>query len=129
MSHILHEIGISKQIGVYSDAVEVGPNHRWLYSAGTPGLTVDGKLPEGIVAQTEAVWANIIEMLRKADMDIKDLVKVTTYLTNESDTKAYAQVRARILNGYKPAFMLAVVPHLIRPGILLEVEFVAAKAT
>lgn len=128
MAHKLNEIGISKQIGAYSDTVEVGPNHRWLYSAGTPGLTVDGKLPEGIVAQTEQVWANIIEMLKQADMSIKDLVKVTTYLTNEADTKAYAQVRARVLDGYKPAFMLAVIPHLIRPEILVEVEIVAARA-
>ena len=39
------DVGIAKQIGSYSDAVEAGPNLRWLYTSGTPGLTGAGELP------------------------------------------------------------------------------------
>ncbi len=124
----LHEIGVSRQIGVYSDAVEVGPNHRWLYTAGTPGLGIDGAIADDIVGQTEQVWDNLLQMLARANMSVKDIVKVTTYLLNDGDIPAYAKVRARVLGGHKPAFMLAVIPHLIRPGMLVEVEIVAAKA-
>jgi 2-iminobutanoate/2-iminopropanoate deaminase len=128
MANILHEIGIASQIGVYSDAVEVGPNCRWLFSSGTPGLQQDGVLPKDIVGQTEVTWKNIADILAKAGMDYTDLVQVTTYLTREEDKAAYARTRASILKGHKPAFMLAIVPGLVREEMLLEVQFVAAKA-
>ena len=40
-----HEVGVARQIGSYSDAIEVARGQRWLFSAGTPGLNTDGTLP------------------------------------------------------------------------------------
>ena len=40
-----HDVGVARQIGAYSDAVEVPPNARWLYTSGTPGLALDGSCP------------------------------------------------------------------------------------
>jgi 2-iminobutanoate/2-iminopropanoate deaminase len=37
-------------------------------------------------------------------------------------------VRSQILGDVRPAFMLLVVPQLVWPEILLEVEVIAAKA-
>jgi 2-iminobutanoate/2-iminopropanoate deaminase len=54
-------------------------------------------------------------------------VKVTQYLTRAEDIAAYAKVRKRILGDVKPAFMLLIVPQLVWPDILLEVEIIAAK--
>ena len=44
----IHDIGIARQIGTYSDAIEVPANARWLFTSGTPGLTEDGTLPTDI---------------------------------------------------------------------------------
>jgi len=33
-----HDIGVARQIGSYSDAVEVPQNARWLFTAGTPAI-------------------------------------------------------------------------------------------
>ena len=41
MTHKIHDIGVAKQIGAYSDAYEVAPNARWLFSSGTAGLSLD----------------------------------------------------------------------------------------
>jgi len=38
MANRIHDIGIARQIGTYSDAVEAPANARWLITAGTPGL-------------------------------------------------------------------------------------------
>ncbi len=35
MNHKIHDVGVAKQIGTYSDAIEVAPNLRWLFTAGT----------------------------------------------------------------------------------------------
>jgi enamine deaminase RidA (YjgF/YER057c/UK114 family) len=85
-------------------------------------------LPSDITAQAEFAWQHIDHMLRKAGMTINDIVKLTQYLVRAADIPAYAAVRARMLAGARPASMLLVVPALVRPGFLLEVEVIAATA-
>ncbi len=40
----LHDIGVARQIGSYSDGIEVPQGARRLYTAGTPGIAADGTL-------------------------------------------------------------------------------------
>jgi len=124
----LHNIGVAASIGAYSDAVEVPGGARWLVTSGTPGLSSGGALPEGIVAQAELAWRHMVTLLARAGMTVADLVKVTQYLTRDSDIAAYAQVRGRYLGDARPASLLLVVPALVRPGFLLEIEILAAKS-
>jgi 2-iminobutanoate/2-iminopropanoate deaminase len=126
--HKLHDIGVARQIGLYSDAVEVRPNVRWLFTAGTPGLALDGTLPGDIAGQAELAWTHVVTTLERAGMTVKDLVKVTHYLLRASDIPAYVKVRSRYLGDARPASMLLVVPALVRPEFLLEVEAIAARA-
>ena len=128
MGNRIHNIGVASQIGTYSDAVEVPANARWLSTAGTPGLAQDGSLAPDITGQAEAAWAHIVAPLEKAGMTIGDVVKVTQYLVRADDIPAYAKVRSRVLGAARPASTLLVVPALVRPDILLEVEVQAAKA-
>ena len=126
MIHKIHDIGVARQIGTYSDAIEVPANARWLYTSGTPGLLIDGTLPPDITGQAELAWAHIVGLLTRANMTVQDLVKVTHYLLRASDIPAYAAVRSRFLDGARPASMLLVVPALVRPDFLLEIEACAA---
>jgi enamine deaminase RidA (YjgF/YER057c/UK114 family) len=128
MATTIHDIGIASQIGTYSDAVEVPANARWLSTAGTPGLAPDGSIAPDITGQAEAAWSHIVAMLEKAGMTIGDVVKVTQYLVRPDDIPAYAKVRAKFLGAARPASTLLVVPALVRPDFLLEVEVQAAKA-
>ena len=127
MRHAVHDIGIAKQIGAYSDAIEVAPNLRWLFTSGTPGLERSGKLPPDIAGQAEIAWAHIVAMLESAGMTVHDLVKVSHYLLRAEDIPAYVKVRARFLGDARPASMLLLTPGLVRPEFLLEVEAIAAK--
>lgn len=128
MTNGIHDVGVARQIGAYSDAVEVPPGARWLVTAGTPGLALDGTLPEDITGQAEQAWTHIIAMLTSAGMDVHDLVKVTHYLLRASDIPAYVKVRSRFLGEARPASMLLVVPELVRPEFLLEIEACAARS-
>jgi 2-iminobutanoate/2-iminopropanoate deaminase len=127
MSHIIHDVGVAKQIGAYSDAIEVAPNARWLMTAGTPGLALDGRLPADITGQADLAWTHIVAMLTKAGMTVHDLVKVTHYLLRAEDIPAYVKVRSKYLGDARPASMLLLVPGLVKPEYLLEVEAIAAK--
>ena len=127
MTHTICDIGVASQIGIYGDAIEVAPNMRWLITSGTPGLSVASGLPDDTAGQAEIAWQNIVNLLAKADMTVADIVKVTQYLTRAEDIKAYAEVRARFLGENRPASMLLVIPQLVWPEILVEVEIIAAK--
>jgi len=63
MNHTIHDIGVAKQIGAYSDAIETRANLRWLFTSGTPGLPVDGALPDDIAGQAELASAHVLRML------------------------------------------------------------------
>jgi 2-iminobutanoate/2-iminopropanoate deaminase len=77
-------------------------------TSGTPGLSTDGEAPRDIVGQAE-------------------IVKVTPYLTRAQDIQAYAALRSRFFKGARPASMLLVLPALLRPEFLVEVEVIAAR--
>jgi 2-iminobutanoate/2-iminopropanoate deaminase len=127
MYHTIHDIGVASQIAAYSDAIEVSPNLRWLLTSGTPGLSTNGDLPKDISGQAELAWQHIVRMLEEAAMTIADIVKVTQYLTRAEDIPAYGKVRTRFLGEVRPASMLLVIPQLVRPEFLVEVEIVAAR--
>ena len=128
MGHTIHDIGVASQIGTYSDAIEANPNMRWLLTAGTPGLSTTGDLPKDITGQAERAWEHVIGLLERAVMTVADVVKVTQYLTRAEDIPAYGKVRSRFLGNARPASMLLVVPQLVLPEFLVEIEIVAAKA-
>jgi enamine deaminase RidA (YjgF/YER057c/UK114 family) len=127
MTHRLHDVGVAKKIGKYGDAIEVAPNQRWLFTAGTPGMDEKGEFPPDITRQAELAWGHILKMLKEADMSVTDLVKITQYLTRAEDIPAYVQVRTRVLGEARPASMLMVVAGLPRPEFLLEIDAVAAR--
>jgi enamine deaminase RidA (YjgF/YER057c/UK114 family) len=60
-------------------------------------------------------------------MTVHDLVKVTHYLVRSEDIKPYVEVRKRFLGDARPASMLLVVPALVRPEFLVEIEACAAR--
>ena len=121
------DIGVAQKIGTYSDGVEAPATARWVFTAGTPGLMPDGTYPQGVTAQAEQAWKNVLAILAQAGMGVQDLVKVTHYLVHEKDIEDYVAVRARYLGDARPASMLLVVPGLVKPEILVEIEAYAAK--
>ena len=128
MTHTIHDISVANQIGRYSDSVEAAPHLRWLMTSGTPGLAMNGDLPKDIAGQSELAWEHIIRMLDKAGMTLADVVKITQYLIRAEDIAEYGTVRSRFLGDIRPASMLLVIPQLVRPEFLVEVEIIAAKA-
>lgn len=122
-----HDTGVSEHLGFYSDAIEVAPNVRWLVTAGTPGFAPDGTLPADFASQAENAWDNVKRALDQSGFSLSDLVKVTTSVTSADDIAAYKDIRRQALGDLKPAFMLQVVPGMIRPEILIEVEVWAAR--
>lgn len=123
----VHDIGVARQIGTYSDALEVPAGSRLLFLSGTPGLAPDSELPEGIEAQAEQAWRNVEMALTQAGMDVEDLVSIRQYLLSDADLARYTAVRTRHLGAARPASMLVIGSRMVWPSILVEIEAVAAR--
>lgn len=123
----VRNVGVAARIGTYSDAIEVPAGARWLITSGTPGLDAEGRLPPDFTTQATHAWEHCLRMLRAADMDVADIVKITQTLTRRADLEAYRAIRSRFLGDARPASMLSFVNELIWPEVLFELEVVAAK--
>ncbi len=115
--------------GKYSLAAEVPAGTKLLFVSGQVGTAPDGKLPPSIEAQCEQAWKNIGEVLKEAGMTYKDIVKMTTFLTDSRFISAMRGARDAVLTAAPyPSSTLLIVQGLAAPAMLVEIEVVAAKA-
>ena len=103
----------------FSDAVRVGDV---LYLSGQIGVGPDGKLPDGIEAQTRQALENVGVILKRAGLGFEDVFHCTAFL---SDMKNWADFN-RAYVPYFPALKLparsAFGTNGLALGALLELE-------
>jgi len=114
--------------GKYSLGAEVPQGARLFYVSGQVGVDSRGKLQAGIEKQVEQVWKNIAQVLKSAGMAFDDIVKVNVFLTDSRFIVPYRTIRDRFFSKAPyPASTLLIVAGLADPGMLVEIEVVAAK--
>jgi len=119
--------GMSKP-PAYSHVVEVNGPHRTIYLAGQTGVDANGKVAEGIRAQTVQVMENIKMALASVGGGFEHIVKLTSYLTNlEANGVEFREVRASYFPNKEalPASTLLQISRLANPAYLVEVEAIA----
>ena len=117
---------IHPPIGAYAHAIEVPESAKTMFIAGQVGIDVDGNVPADFAAQADLAWRNLMAILEFNGMRMKDVVKITHFLTDAADIPAYNEVRSKYLGEERPASTLLIVAGLARPDLLVEVEMVAA---
>ena len=104
-------------VGPYTPIVRAGP---FLVSSGQLGL-LDGKLVEGVDAQTRQAVANIVTLLASEGATLEHVVKTTVFL---DDMAAFATMNAAYVEafgGHRPARSAFAVQGLPL-GALVEIE-------
>jgi enamine deaminase RidA (YjgF/YER057c/UK114 family) len=115
-------------LGGYSHQIEVTSNERILVLSGQVGMREDGTVPDDPLEQIDMALENIFRNLRAANMDAKDLIKLTYYLVGEMDTTKRRELVAAKLQGYKPCSTLLYVAGLASPIYKVEIDAWASKA-
>src|SRR5215831_3017740 len=128
MNRMLFPKTVAAPTSTFSHAVEVTAGARMLFITGQIALSVDGTVPSSFVEQAELCWRNIIEILKEANMELRDLVKIQGFVVDPADMPAYRAVRERILGEHRPASTMIVISALGRPEWKVEIEAVAARA-
>jgi 2-iminobutanoate/2-iminopropanoate deaminase len=114
--------------GKYSLGAEVPAGARLLSVSGQVGVNSKGKLQDGNDKQCEQVWKNIGQVLKAGGMTYKDIVKMTTFLTDSRFIPASRVARDKVLPAPPyPSSTLLIVAGLADPAMLVEIEVLAAK--
>ena len=112
---------------IYAHAVEIPAQARTLHVSGQIGVAADSSVPESFEEQFRLAIANLKAVLSGADLDLKDIVKLTFFLTRASDLPKLREIRRELL-AISPAVTVLVVSALAGPDLLIEVEAIAAGA-
>ena len=106
----------------WSHAIRAG---NTIYLAGMGGFDEQQKVVEGgFEGQAVKALENMKLILEAAGASFKDVVKVTTYLTNMNDLSKFREIRARYFSPPMPASTTVEVSRLL-PEMLIEIEAVA----
>jgi len=110
--------------GSYAQCIRSG---NTLYVAGQAAQDGNGNVVGvgDVAAQADAIWRQIGSILAAAGGSYRNIVKVTTYVTDMAAREALMATRKRYLGDHLAASTLVGVSALARPEMLVEVEVVA----
>jgi 2-iminobutanoate/2-iminopropanoate deaminase len=119
---------VHEPLGSYSHQIEMRGHQRLLLISGQVGMKEDGTVPDDPFEQIDIAFDNILRNLRAANMDVKDLIKITYYLVGEIDTAKRREVVLSKLQGHQPCSTLLYVAALASPVLRAEIDAWASRA-
>ncbi|MCC5979622.1 MAG: RidA family protein [Salinarimonas sp.] len=111
----------------YSHGASHALSGRRLVISGQIGVDPQGNVAEGVDAQLDLAWSNLLTVLRAADMDVRHLLKVTVFSTLPDTVMNFRASRDKALQGHAPATTYLQVAGLAAPGLLVEIEAEAVR--
>jgi len=103
----------------FSEAVRVGDT---LYLSGQLGIGPDGKLPDGIEAQTKQAMDNVGAILKRAGLGYGDVFHCTAFLSDMKNWPAFNKVYVPYFPAGKMPARSAFGANGLALGALLEIE-------
>ena len=68
--------------------------------SGQVGMREDGTVPDDPIEQIDVALENVLHNLQAANMEVKDIIKLTYYLVGEIDTAKRRELVASKLQGH-----------------------------
>lgn len=109
----------------YSHGALVTDPTRLLFVSGQVPETSEGERPDAFDDQCRLAWHNVLNVLDKAGMTARNLVKVTVFLSDRRFREANARIRHEILGEHSPALTI-IITGIYDEAWLLEIEAIAA---
>ena len=106
----------------YTHGILIEGAERRLIISGQVGMALDGTVPNTGEGQIAQAFANLRAVLAANDMDISNIVKSTTFLTDRSLLAAFRAARGAVFGDHAPASTLLFVAGLADPRFVVEIE-------
>jgi 2-iminobutanoate/2-iminopropanoate deaminase len=104
----------------------IAPAGRTLYVGGQNGVGPDGELLEGADAQVVQAMKNLLAVLDAAGATQADVAKLTIYLHPTISGETGFAAALPIWGQHATAVTVVQVPAFARPGVLVEIDAIAA---
>jgi enamine deaminase RidA (YjgF/YER057c/UK114 family) len=108
----------------YTHGTIVTGAQRLVFVSGQPPWAVDQSLPTDFAAQCRLAWGNVERVLAAAGMTLRNLVKVTVYLSDRRYRETHSRVRGEVLGDHRPAITV-IITDIYSSEWLLEIEGIA----
>jgi 2-iminobutanoate/2-iminopropanoate deaminase len=95
-----------------------------VFVSGQPPWSTEVPLPESFDEQCRLAWRNVERVLAEAGMSLRDLAKVTIFLSDRKYREANSRIRAEVLGRHRPALTI-IITGIYSEEWLLEIEGVA----
>ena len=128
---------MAKPAAAYAHGIEVSGAESWVFTSGVVPTRADGTVPADLGEQAAVVWANISAILAEAQLSVRDIVSITTYVVESAEERAQGDLSTRlavvmaardaVLQGHLAASTLVTVPALARSEWRMEISVVAAR--
>ena len=110
-------------VGFYARTIKSG---QFVFVSGTTSLDARGRVQGKDVAQQTLITMRKIEAgLKSAGATLRDLTRLTIFVTDIRDMGAVSSALAKSLKGVKVTSTLVAVSALAVPGLLVEIEATA----
>jgi enamine deaminase RidA (YjgF/YER057c/UK114 family) len=110
----------------FSQAFEIKNPEKLVFVSGQVPEDENENVPADFKSQCELVWVNIQKQLQDAGMDLNNIVKITTYLSDRKYRQENFEVRHKVLGEHQPA-MTIIITGIYDEKWLLEIEVIATK--
>ena len=98
-----------------------------LFISGQAGAGDDGRIvPGGFLAQGRQAFANLRRALEAGCSSLKDVIKVTIFVTDMGHFEDVVALRRRFFSAPYPADTIAEIKALYDPAAMIEIEAIAA---
>jgi 2-iminobutanoate/2-iminopropanoate deaminase len=123
----INPASVAKPSAKYAHAVAVPTNAKRLIISGQVGVAFDGTVRQGLEAQVEQCWANILAILVDQGLGPANLVKVTTFVVERGKAGILRPIRDKAMAGHLCAHTYLEVAGLASSEYLVEIEAEAAS--
>ncbi len=110
----------------YAHAVVSIGSAKMLHTSGAVATRSDGSVPDDLAEQAQVIWENLLAMLEEAEMEVADIVSITTYVVVGNDLGVVMAARDRVMGEHRAASTLVPVPALAQPKWKMEIAIIAA---
>ena len=127
------KIGISpktihKPFGNYSHGI-LNSKNGLLVTSGQLGINLDGSIPTSFSEQTNLCFSNIFLIMKEAELEPKDILRINTFLTDRQNLNEYMKIRDKFFSNIsvKPASTVVIVSGFTKEEFLVEIEATAQR--
>jgi 2-iminobutanoate/2-iminopropanoate deaminase len=126
--HRTNPQAVHPPLGGYSHAIRVPASSELIFIAGQVGANQEGKVPQGVAAQTRQALANLVACLEAESLSARDIVRLTVYLTDARYIEEMREERRAVFGTTElPTSTLLIVSGLAYPDLLVEIDAIAAR--